>query len=571
MLEDAAAALERGERAGCTALCVQAMDRHPTDPDSLATLERLLKGTPQHADLEPLLFEALGEHGENLTLARLLARVFMESRRLNAAYSLLQDIVAAAPLEFEAAADLADLLINCHESEEAEQVCRLALSFEPDGHIACRLRNGLGRSLWNQGRPDEALAETLEALKLAGTDKTRFICQTNIATIMQSSGKLADMRRLVTVMLTEVERWGGGGVQQANMLFQMSLVGAIQPESEHHALLRRLAAQDLPPGAQAEVQFALARLAEKVKDHDAAMAFYIAGGKAKLLSMHDDPAAAIDDDIRGLDILRETFTPEVVASLAPVVNPTDKPVFIVGMPRSGTTLIEQVLASTQDVAAVGELQDIILQVYGGTPFSPILTREGYPRWVTLEGAQAVVRVIAGIYLYKIERMQPHARRIIDKMPLNFLALGILAAIYPNARFIHSRRSALDTCVACFTTLFTANAYEATYDLAGMGRYYKAYQALMDHWHGLFPGRILDVHYEDMVTDLEGQSRRMMDFLGLPWDPSCLTFHEHTTAVRTASFEQVRRPVFTSSVGRWKTYRRHLGPLIDALGMDAAAE
>lgn len=566
LLDRATALLERGERTQCTALCLQAMEQQPVDAASLVKLERLLRHTPHYEDLEPLLFQALAERGDDMTLVRVLARVFMETKRLNASYSLLQELVAAAPLEFEAAADLVDLLIECHEVEEAEQVCRLALAFEPDGHVACRLHNGLARSLWQQGRPEAALDESFAALKLAPTDRARFTCQNNIAAILQSNGKITEMRRLLTTVLTDLERWGGGGSEQASILFQMGLAGGIEPESEFHAVLRRLATQDLHPAAQADVQFALARLAEKVKDTDTAMACYIAGGKAKLLSMSDDPAGAIDEEIAGLDQIRATFTPELVATLAPVVNPTEKPIFIVGMPRSGTTLIEQVLASNQGFAAVGELQDIILQVYGGTPFAPVLTREGYPHWVTCDGAADVLRVIAGTYLYKIERMAPGAKRIIDKMPANFLTLGVLAAIYPNARFIHSRRAPLDNCIACFTTLFTANAYESTYDLAGMGRYYRAYESLMNHWHRLFPGRILDVHYEDMVTDLEGQSRRMMDFLGLPWDASCLSFHEHTTAVRTASFEQVRRPVFTSSVGRWKTYGKHIGPLIDALGL-----
>jgi hypothetical protein len=156
-----------------------------------------------------------------------------------------------------------------------------------------------------------------------------------------------------------------------------------------------------------------------------------------------------------------------------------------------------------------------------------------------------------------------APRFIDKNPNNFASIGLIALALPNARFINARRHPLDTCLSCYKQLF-ARGQPFTYDLVEIGEYYLEYDRMMAHWHAVLPGRVLDVRYEDVVADLEGEVRRMLDFCGLPWEDACLHFHETVRAIRTASSEQVRRPIYDSSIGTWRRYEQELAPVIDVL-------
>ena len=232
------------------------------------------------------------------------------------------------------------------------------------------------------------------------------------------------------------------------------------------------------------------------------------------------------------------------------------------MPRSGTTLIEQILASHPEAHGAGETDDLDLAVMdlGGAAAHVFGRPECLSR---MSGAD--FRRIGANYLRRIGAGARPERRIANKMTENFRFVGLIALALPNARIIHMRRDPIDTCVSCFSNLFAENLPYA-YDLAEPGRYYRAYEALMRHWLDTLPsGMMIDVQYEDVVADIEGQSRRILAHCGLPWDARCLDFHSHERSVRTASVAQVRRPLYQSSVGRWRRYEAHLAPLFDALG------
>jgi len=238
------------------------------------------------------------------------------------------------------------------------------------------------------------------------------------------------------------------------------------------------------------------------------------------------------------------------------------PVFIVGMTRSGSTLIEQILSSHPQVNGAGELA--ILDQVAGSIRSEL---PGVPRFpeMMLKMSPADFRTLGELYVARITQRAPAATRITDKMTVNYLFVGLIHLALPNATIIHVLRDPLDTCLSCFSTHFT-KGHEHTYDLAELGRYYRHYRDLMTHWHRVLPpGRIVDVHYEQLIADFEGTARRIVARCGLSWDAHCLNFHRNERPVRTASSVQVRKPIYRTSVGRWRNYEAMLQPLVAELG------
>jgi hypothetical protein len=309
------------------------------------------------------------------------------------------------------------------------------------------------------------------------------------------------------------------------------------------------------------LHFALAKAYEDLGRFDDAFAQLLAGNGLKRRLIAYDEAATLAQ----LDGVRDVFTPELIAARAGGGEPSRLPVFIVGMPRSGTTLVEQILASHPGVFGAGELR-LFDQASGavrdrlpGTPaFSDLVRRMEHEDF----------RALGRFYLAALERHAPDAARITDKMPSNFIFVGLIHLALPDAVIIHTERDPVDTCVSCFSKQFT-EAQAHTYDLAELGRYYGRYRAVMAHWDRVLPpGRILDVRYEDVVDDVESAARRIVAHCGLAWDARCLDFHRTERSVQTASAAQVRKPIYRDSIARWRRYERFLGPLMAELGSGA---
>ena len=264
---------------------------------------------------------------------------------------------------------------------------------------------------------------------------------------------------------------------------------------------------------------------------------------------------------RRTDTLIAAFTPHLLTSKATFGNPSDVPVFIVGMPRSGTTLTEQICASHPAVHGAGELSKLgtVVRSAGYTQ-APNGSIQKPPQALTVVEA----RSMAADYLGFIQRISPSSARIVDKMPHNFQLVGMIALLFPNAKIIHCTRDPIDNCISCFFNTFNERHGYNT-DLYTLGLYYREYKRLMDHWNALLPGRIYECNYETMIADQEAELRRLIDFLGLPWDDACLRFYETERAVTTPSRWQVRQPIYQSSVKRWKKYENKIQPLIEALG------
>ena len=305
----------------------------------------------------------------------------------------------------------------------------------------------------------------------------------------------------------------------------------------------------------APLHFAAAKMSNDAGLHDEAMMHYM---KAKAPSAASYDISAYE---RRVDQLIALFNPMFLGTRKNFGDPSQKPVFIVGMPRSGTTLTEQIISSHPLVSGGGELGEIsaIARSLGDLPK---LHDRFSGRLMMMKDVEA--KQLAQRYLKFIARTSHAAARITDKMPHNFEQVGLIALLFPNATIIHCKRDPIDNCLSCYMNAFSeAHAYNT--DLSKLGRYYRAYDRLMKHWHKVLPGRIFDSQYETLVEDQEGQSRKLIAHCKLFWDPACLSYTENERSVTTISRWQVRQPIYQTSMKRWKPYEKHLGPLIMALG------
>jgi len=298
------------------------------------------------------------------------------------------------------------------------------------------------------------------------------------------------------------------------------------------------------------MRFALARTSEASGDFDAAWQDYILGNSLKRTLINYDP---VQSEVTH-DAIIESFTSDFLDRGARDTASKHTPIFILGIPRSGSTLIEQILASHSMVEGAGELPYVVM-------LSSSLGRQRadglrYPE-VLSELNEAQLDALGNAYIY---HSSAHRRLglpcLTDKMPANFSHVGLIKMILPGAKIIDARRHPMATCVANFRQLY-AQGKNQTYDLIEFAEYYLEYCRIMDHWQEVLPGQVLRVFYEDIVADLEGQARRMLEFCDLPWEESCLDFHKNTRPVNTASAEQVREPIYTDAVEFWKHYESQL--------------
>jgi len=256
----------------------------------------------------------------------------------------------------------------------------------------------------------------------------------------------------------------------------------------------------------------------------------------------------------------EVFSAELFDQRKGWGNPDDAPILIVGLPRSGSTLIEQILASHSMIERTMELPDLGRCIRAVSRARK--DKVEYPEAVR-DLSRTDTEALGQRYLDTTQRYRTGSPHFIDKMPNNFSNLGFLNMILPHAKVINARRHPLDSCLGSYKQLFY-NGQSYTYDFFELGQYYLQYQRVMDHWHKVMPGRILDVHYEDVVRDQEGQTRRMLEYIGVPFEEQCLRYWETERAINTASSEQVRQPIYTKGLNFWKHYEHHLGELIEIL-------
>lgn len=316
-------------------------------------------------------------------------------------------------------------------------------------------------------------------------------------------------------------------------------------------LRRRIAEGPAHPRFIAEANYALAKELEDLERYDDAMEALDTGARAYRGTVDYDS----DAELSGQEGIRSVFSGETLDALAPGYG-DEQPVFIVGMPRSGTTLVERMLSGHSQLVSIGEFREFP-RLYG------IRLQEQFSRDTSRTPSEASLDIdfaaLGRAYCQAARELAGEAPGFVDKLPYNFLYCGYILASLPNARLIHLRRDPLDTCYAVYKTLFFG-AYSFSYDLDELADYYISYHRHMAHWRAVLPGRILDVSYEALVHEPEVQLRRIIDWCGLPWEASVLDFHRQEGPSMTASAMQVRRPVYTDSIGSWRRAEARFAPL-----------
>lgn len=313
-------------------------------------------------------------------------------------------------------------------------------------------------------------------------------------------------------------------------------------------------------GAAIDLSFALGKIYDDSKQWDDAWHYYSRGNRLRNAKYDYQPAR----QEAKFDNLIQVFSQEFIESRRDFGQETNLPVIIVGMPRSGTTLTEQIISSHPQVVGAGEVV-FWNEAYEAVPYI-MKSALHYPNCMldmTPEHADKLAKNYEA-HLQKVAGPGLNSARITDKMPHNFAHLGLIALLFPNARIIHCKRNALDNCVSIFFQNF-GGEHPYAYDLTNLGHHYKQYERLMEHWHKVLPGRIMDINYEDTISDPEYWSRKLIEHVGLEWDDACLAPHQLERTIKTASHWQVRQPIYKTSVQRWKNYENHLEPLMAALG------
>ena len=305
---------------------------------------------------------------------------------------------------------------------------------------------------------------------------------------------------------------------------------------------------DLDEEDKSFICFSLSKACDDCKEYDLSFKYLLEGNMLyRKLYQYD-----IADDEERFSMIKSVFTEEFFNKRKDYGVRDTAPIFIVGMMRSGTTLVEQILSSHPAVCGAGELNDLKQLVFR--------VADGYESIVALSKSESVG--LAREYLGRLEKYSMEGY-VTDKMPNNFFYIGMIRLMFPNAKIIHCVRDPMDTCVSIFKQVFSGS-YKYAYNLKELGQYYCLYKGLMNHWHQVLPGYIYDVEYEAMVDNQEDVTRKLLDFCGLPWDEACMSFHESGRVVRTASVAQVRQPIYQGSVQRWRKYEAFLGPLQEVL-------
>ncbi len=562
------AALEYLQRAG---------ELEPDNASVQLKLGKVLAGLGRTDEANNAFEESFKRTPHRQTLVEGLQRQRMGD--LKGAEQQYRKVLRQDPDDVDALRLLAGLAMRAKQWSDAETLLKKALDLAPDFYQGWQ---DLGQALQEQDQMEAALEAYQRAARLKPTEAAPL---TGAGTVAAMSGQHTDaidyFQRALTKQQDNAGALAGLGHvlktigQQEEAVAAYRRCAELNPghgeaywslanletfrfeQQEVAAMNAQLAREDLPNEPRVNFLFALGKSHEDAGEYDSAFDYYRQGNELRRSAENYDPVNTIDTH----DKLMDVFSAEFFAEREAWGNQSPAPIFIVGMPRSGSTLLEQILASHSLVEGTHELPELSRAAKSTRRFG--MERRSYPKAVLDMTADDAAQVGEEYLQRSARHRRDQAPYFTDKLPNNFAHIGLLQLILPNAKVIDARRHPLDSCMGTYKQLF-ARGQPFSYDLYELGEFYLEYRRLMEHWHSVLPGKVLDVQYEDVVGDLDSQVRRILDFCELPFEQACIDFHRTERAVKTASSEQVRQPIYASSLHSWRRFEAHLGPLIEVL-------
>mgnify|MGYP006083412323 FL=1 len=490
-------------------------------------------------EAEAVLKKALKRNADNVDAMHFLALVYHgENKKLNDAEALLRKATDIAPDFSQALSSLGRVLTDCGKWLDAIAIYKKIIKLKPNDYKAWA---GLGRAFSLSGQVESALGAYKKSLSIKDESPNVHMAYAHsLKTVGNQKAALRAYRKSIEYRPGLGESyWSMANLKIFNF-----------KSSEVKAMETQLDSEDLTDSARTHFLFSLGKAYEDRKEYDLAWHYYNLGNETQRSQVTYDPVA---NQVQ-LDSIKSVFSAEFLNHHEGVGCEKPDPIFVVGLPRSGSTLIEQILASHSLVEGTSELPNL-----GDIALSTGKYRQDgltYPKTLSTLTPRDF-KAYGQEYLQQVDRHRVSGTPFfIDKMPNNFAHVGWIKMILPNAKIINTRRHPLDSCLGAYKQLF-AKGQNFTYDKFELAQFYCDYVDIMQHWHSVLPGEILDVHYEDTVTDLESQVRRVLQFCGLEFEEQCIRYWETKRAVKTASSEQVRQPVYTSALGLWKNYAGYI--------------
>jgi tetratricopeptide (TPR) repeat protein len=520
-------------------------DKRPVDGD-IAKAANLMKDGQVDEAIDQYR-QILREHPDNVNAMRFLAMAYFQEReRLDDAEALLRRVVEIAPEFVLGWTSLGTVLTERHKVMDAISAFQEAARLDPQ-HIAAWA--GLGNAYAVANYQDKSAEAYAKAVSLNPKNPA---LQMGYAHVLKTLGDQDAALKAYRAAIAEKPDFGEVYWSMANLkIFTFE-------EKEVEAMEEQLGNEGLTVSADVHFRFALGKAYEDKKDYDKAWHYYHSGNQRQRMEVSHD---AVELQTRQDEIIK-VFSREFLTEHEGQGYDAPDPILIVGLPRSGSTLVEQILASHSQVEGTSELPNLgriansIGRYRKDQVHFPLSVKTLRERDWRAYGKQ---------YLEETRRHRVLGRPFFtDKMPNNYPLVGFLHLILPNARVINTRRHPYDSCLGAYKQLF-GKGQNFTYDMYDLADYYSQYHKTMSHWHEVLPGKVLDVHYEETVLDFEAQVRRILEHCGLPFEAQCLRYWETDRAVRTASSEQVRQPIYTGALGKWRRYDAHIGLWKEQLG------
>ncbi|RWP42620.1 MAG: sulfotransferase family protein [Mesorhizobium sp.] len=504
----------------------------------------LLHQTRRSAEGIDLLEQSVRLQPKNPDFLNNLGTVMRDLGRVGAAVDFFRGAVAIRPEQLAARDNLGSSLKQLGQFEGAEEIYRGTIGRNPF-HVRARI--GLAETLQESGRLEEALAVFREALAIRPKDADLLH---GLGVGLMEKGSLAEA----------AEHFRQALAVDPGMARAWLMLTQVKRQQERDAELAGMEAQHAkaPEGSLARMQlsFGLGKANDDLKDYGRAFDYFAEGNAIRRTGIDYDGGKTRAE----FETMKAVFDKAFFDKHRPSGIADDTPIFVVGMPRSGTTLVEQIIASHRQVYGAGELG--ILKTAVGKQFPPGM-KGGFPSGIADLPDKAFAEA-GQAYLDLLHARYPGFRHVTDKMPGNFLLVGFIHLMLPKAKIIHCARDAAATCLSIYKVHFRGDSHRYGYDLGELADFHNLYTDIMAHWRTVLPDVVHDVRYEDFVADQEGQTRALIAYLGLPWDDAVLSFHETDRPVRTASAAQVRQPMYQGSVDLWKRYGDRLKPLLDRL-------